>query len=108
VTLWLVRLAAPAEADLISIVGYTVQSFGASQAEVYRDLILASVRQLEAGPDIPGARPRPELGLQLHSLQVSRGRNRGRHILLYRPAGGQLIEILRILHQSMDLERHVP
>lgn len=107
-TLWLVRLAAPAEADLISIVLYTVENFGVKQAEVYRELIFASLRRLEAGPDIPGARPRPELGPQLHTLQVSRGRKRGRHILLYRPAGGQLIEILRILHQSMDLERHVP
>lgn len=31
----------------------------------------------------------------------------GRHVLLFR-AGDQTLEIIRILHSSMDLKRHLP
>jgi toxin ParE1/3/4 len=41
-------------------------------------------------------------------LHVARRGRRGRHFLLYRAAEGQIIEIGRILHDQMDLQRHFP
>jgi toxin ParE1/3/4 len=47
----------------------------------------------------------------LFTLHVARKRRRGRHFILFRadtnPNRG-LIDVLRILHDAMDLERHVP
>src|SRR5947208_3510895 len=44
----------------------------------------------------------------LRTLHVARRGRRGRHLLLYRVAEAQIIEIARILHDQMDSERHLP
>jgi toxin ParE1/3/4 len=44
----------------------------------------------------------------LRVLHVGRSGRRGRHFLIYRAAGDREIEIIRILHDSMDLRRHLP
>jgi toxin ParE1/3/4 len=33
---------------------------------------------------------------------------RGRHFIMYRAASGNVIEVVRILHDAMDLARHIP
>ena len=105
---WRPVLSTPAERDLTEITRWTAENFGARQAVAYRDLILEALIQLRLGPEVPGARPRPELGLRLYTLNAARLGKPSRHFLLYRPRDGRVIEILRVLHQSMDIERHVP
>ena len=66
----------------------------------------------------PGSRARPELaqGMRTYHLSFSRQRARGqgsilrkpRHFLVYRLRGDTHIEIVRVLHDAMDLERHLP
>jgi toxin ParE1/3/4 len=106
--IWRPVLTAPAEQDLIGIIRWTAEQVGARQASAYRDLIIQSLLRLREGPEAPGARARPELGAELSTLSIARHGKPGRHFLLYRPQSGQVIEILRVLHQSMDIERHVP
>jgi plasmid stabilization system protein ParE len=43
----------------------------------------------------------------LWSLHVAGPDRRGRHVILYRLTGQRTIDILRILHHSMDLGRHI-
>lgn len=46
----------------------------------------------------------------LCSLHVARQGRKGRHFIMFRlapRASGNLIEVLRILHDSMDLPRHL-
>ncbi|MBV8753818.1 MAG: type II toxin-antitoxin system RelE/ParE family toxin [Hyphomicrobiales bacterium] len=104
---WRVRLGAHAERDLLSILHWTAENFGAQQAKNYRTTLVQSMHELAVGPDVPGARKRDELGKGLYTLHVARHGRRGRHLLLFRAEAKRNIEIVRILHDSMDLRRHL-
>ena len=108
---WLVRLSAAAEADYSAILRWTAQQFGRRQEASYAKTLAAAVAALTAGPGIPGARTRPELGEGLYTLHIARGGGRGRHFVLFREReyqGRAAIEVIRILHDAMDLARHLP
>jgi len=66
------------------------------------------MRELAAGPEISGSKARDDILPGVRTLHVARHGRRGRHLLLYRVGRGPVIEIGRILHDSMDLQRHVP
>ncbi len=103
---WTVRLSDTAEADYDEILRWTTRRFGALQAASYGDLLAVALARLECGPTIAGARQRDEIGAGLRTLHVGR---RGRHIVLFRVGSepDRTIDVLRILHDAMDLARHV-
>jgi toxin ParE1/3/4 len=105
---WRARLSAAAERDFASILEWTNERFGARQARLYRDALEEGIRALRNGPDVRGARRRDDIVAGAWSLHVARTRRRGRHLLLYRVTGEDTIEIVRILHDSMDIARHLP
>jgi toxin ParE1/3/4 len=58
-----------------------------------------------------GARERSEIGKVLFTLHVARNGHKGRHFVLFRigPSKSQRhIEVLRLLHDAMDLKLHAP
>ena len=63
---------------------------------------------LSEGPNVPGSLERDEIADGLRSLHVARQGRRGRHFVIYRAAGDDTIEVVRILHDAMDIARHVP
>lgn len=105
---WRVRLGAQAERDLLSILHWTAENFGARQAKDYRATIMQTVYELAAGPEAARARKRDDIAKGLYALHVARHGRRGRHLLLFRVTRTGTIEIARILHDGMDLRRHVP
>ena len=108
---WSVRLTATAEADFAGIIAWTVEQFGDAQARIYAETLSLAVEALTAGPGLPSAKARPEIGKQLFTLHVARRGRRGRHFILFRADPDpkrRHIDVLRILHDAMDLERHVP
>jgi len=110
-----VILAAPAEQDFIDIMHWSAQHFGAAAADRYEALIARALSHLGEDPFRPGARQRLDVleGVYTYHLGSSRDRVSGdrvkapRHFLLYRVVSRR-IEVLRILHDSRDLERHLP
>ena len=108
---WTVRLAAAAEADYRNIVDWTVEQFGDLQARIYADTLSAALIALAEGPTTVGVRERAEIGRGLFTLHVARDGHRGRHFVLFRvgPSGRRQrhIEVLRLLHDAMDLKSHV-
>lgn len=105
---WRVHLSGHAEKDLLGVVRWTSQRFGAPQARDYRNNILKAVFELKSGPDVPGSRARDDLLPGLRTLHVGRKGRRGRHFLVYRSVQPKTIEIVRILYDGMDLTRHIP
>jgi toxin ParE1/3/4 len=105
---WRVRLGTAAELDFANIVKWTAENFGARQAKIYRDTLVQAIDDLAGGPDVAGSKARDEILPGLRTLHVARHGRRGRHLLMYRAAAGSVIEIVRILHDSMDLPRHLP
>jgi toxin ParE1/3/4 len=104
---WTIRLSAAAEADYDEILRWTENRFGAAQAVAYGDLLATALARLERGAATTGARQRDEINAGVRTLHVGR---RGRHVILFR-AGSErdrTIDVLRILHNAMDLTRHAP
>ncbi len=107
---WRVRLTAAAESDIRKILQWTAERFGRAQARIYSETLTRAIQALTAGPHLAGSRRSGEIAEGLFTLHVARGGRKGRHLVLYRvdDAGERLtIEVLRLLHDSMDLVRHV-
>ena len=108
---WTERLAGAAEADFEAILLWTLEHFGDAQTRADSDILSAAVHSLNGGPEQPGIKARPEIGRDLFTLHTARCGRRGRHFVSFRADAGSAtrqIDVLRILHDSMDLARHVP
>jgi toxin ParE1/3/4 len=92
---------------LTEILARSVDQFGPTAADRYRDLVQAALRDLRDNPERAGSR-QIEGGRWLYHLRSSRGRLFGsgvrapRHFLLYRHDDVR-VELLRVLHDAMDL-----
>jgi toxin ParE1/3/4 len=91
------RFSRRAEADLISIAGYTVRTWGEEQTARYLDDLEACCRMLAENPMLGRACDYVRPGL--------RRMERGRHVVFYRQEAGGIL-VSRILHQRMLPERH--
>jgi toxin ParE1/3/4 len=108
---WTVRLTAAAEGDFQHILRWTVAHFGEAQARTYAETLSAAIEALAAGPTTSGATQRHDITKGLLTLHVARQGRKGRHIVLFRVGLDQereVIEVLRLLHDAMDLQRHLP
>ncbi|MGL1835130.1 type II toxin-antitoxin system RelE/ParE family toxin [Rhodocyclaceae bacterium SMB388] len=105
---WRIRLAHAAERDFVDILQWTTEHFSPRQARVYETTLRNALTALVHGPGAPGVRARPDLGVGVICLHVARKRRKGRHFIVFRAHDDKnLIEVLRILHDSMDLARHI-
>jgi len=110
------HLSLAAEADILAILTWTQKQFGDVARRRYEALIRTALRDVATQPDRPGSVERPELGVAIRSwhLRLSRERariedgivHRPRHFLIYR-LEPQWIVIGRILHDAMELARHL-
>jgi toxin ParE1/3/4 len=104
---WTVRLTATAEADFQNIIAWRLEEFGDRRADIYADILTSAITALLEGPTIVGAHERREIGKGLCTLHVTRGSRKGRHFVLFRVgSAARQIEILRLLHDAMDLKQH--
>ena len=107
---WQLRLTRAAEDDYRNILRWTLEQFGEAQARLYAETLTRTIESLAAGPEVAGSRRRNEIAQGLMTLHVARAGRKGRHFVLYRvsPQKEQpAIDVLRLLHDSMDLVRHV-
>ena len=112
------RLAPGAQRDVIGILAWSEEQFGASIRARYEQLIETAIRDIAVDPERLGSRARPELGqdIRTYHLSFSRQRARGqggiirkpRHFLLYRPLSETHLEIVRVLHDAIELGRRLP
>jgi toxin ParE1/3/4 len=92
-------LSPRARADLSEIWDYSAEHWGSAQADRYVRLIAAACSALAAGRitgrKIDAIRP----GYVRHPV--------GSHVVFYRAHRSGGIEIVRLLHRRMDIERHL-
>jgi toxin ParE1/3/4 len=100
-------LSDAADIDFQDILLWTKNRFGEEQARTYEDALIMTFANLSEGPSTPGARPRPEIAEGIHTLHVARNRHRARHFVMFRVVGEKQIEVVRILHDGMDFQRHL-
>jgi toxin ParE1/3/4 len=104
--LWRVQLTEMAEVDLISIKIWTTEKFGAPQAAKYLKAIGSAIDDLILGPEPIGSKSREDIGQNIRSLHVQRKGYKGRHLLVFKVTKNQTIEVLRFLHDSLDVTHH--
>lgn len=105
---WTVRLTASAEQDYEDILTWTLHHFGELQVVIYDETLSDALGALIAGPNILGVKHRDEIGAGIHTLHVARNGRKGRHFLILQiDHKAQTIDVLRILHDQMDLIRHL-
>lgn len=107
-----------AERDIESILAWTHEQFGAQGRLRYEALIIRAILDLAADSRRTGSQTRPEVAIaaRTHHLCHSRSRvraavgrvRRPRHFVLYRIRDDGQVEIGRVLHERMDLARHLP
>lgn len=112
------RLSATAEADIARLLAHTRRNFGAIARQRYEALLIAALRDISADPQRHRTVARPELGLAVRSYHLRHSRDRAqcaasvvrqpRHVVLYRIVRPDLIGIGRVLHDAMEIERHLP
>ena len=90
--------SARAKADVDGIWNYTVERWGERQAEIYLRLIGAAVASIAADPKV--GRPCDDIRPGYRKYLV------GSHVVFYRTTGKAVL-VVRILHQRMDVERHL-
>ncbi|MDR3423752.1 MAG: type II toxin-antitoxin system RelE/ParE family toxin [Alphaproteobacteria bacterium] len=105
---WNIHLGSEAEKDFVRILRYTKNTFGERQAAIYKTTILKAFAALAFGPDVPGSSSRDEILQGIRTLHVARKGRRGRHFVMYRAEEKHVIEVVRILHDAMELSRHIP
>ena len=107
---WTIRLAEAAGQDDQAILRWTVENFGRAQARTYAKTLNSALQDMAQGPDVIGARLREDIGPDIHTLHVARHGRKGRHFVVFRISpspDASIIEVLRLLHDSMDLPRHL-
>lgn len=109
------RLAAPAQADLANILSTSAERWGTEGRRRYAILLGAAMRMIAADPEGPLTHARHELlpGMRsFHTRHARREAPKARvkepvHVLYYRAIQPGLIEIVRVLHERMDPDRHL-
>ena len=92
------KLSRKAETDLSEIADYTIGEFGVMQARQYRDSFQGCFNSLRENPLLGRSARELAAGLRLIRQQA--------HIIFYLHTQDQIL-IVRVLHHSMDFERHL-
>jgi toxin ParE1/3/4 len=87
-----------AQQDIASILRYTGKTWGKNQLLIYRDKLDEAVKTIGHNPNL--GHGSPELP-ETHRLYFV-----GSHVVVYRTQG-DIISVVRVLHQRMSLMGHI-
>ncbi|MEM7147490.1 MAG: type II toxin-antitoxin system RelE/ParE family toxin [Verrucomicrobiota bacterium] len=100
--------------DIEEALLWSAEHFGRAAARRYRSLIATAILEIVANPDLAGSRNVHGLpcGIKIYHIRHSKTRaavdglivKRPRHFIAYRLLDSQMVEIVRVLHDSMDIE----
>ena len=92
------ELTEAAEADLAAIADYTIETFGIAQARRYRDGLTRAFENIAQNP---------RMGREAGQLRSGYRRFEHRSHAIFYQIEDRGIRIVRVLHMSMDPERHI-
>lgn len=94
------KISKQAEIDLENIWIYTFEEWSLEQADYYYDLIMNEIEYLSTNP---------KSGIDYNEVRKGYFQSRVKsHFIFYRiNLNEEKIEIIRILHQQMDIESHI-
>lgn len=91
-------LSPKAEDDLTDILQYTLENWGNSQINVYREILNKALQTIKQNPNIVQSRKELPNGHRIFPA--------GQHLIIYRVTE-DAVYVSRILHRRMDIGRHI-
>ncbi|MFC0875616.1 type II toxin-antitoxin system RelE/ParE family toxin [Saccharicrinis sp. FJH2] len=85
--------------DLSDIWNYTTFRWSENQADKYYKAIKSACKEIEINPNI--GKEYPEISHELLGFKT------GRHVIFYHTISDNEIEVIRILHEQMDLKNRL-
>ncbi len=109
------RVTAPAERDITRLLDHSEWRFGRAARRRYERLLMAALADITRDPDRIGSRTLPELGgARLFHMNRSRSPadadmrvGSARHVIFYKFVEPDQVVVLHVLHDAMDLPRHL-
>ena len=87
-----------AETDLEDIWIYSLTEWGEAQADNYHEELTTAIHQLASNP---------KFGRSIEAIRANyRAASIRRHVIYYR-LGGEVIRIMRVLHERMEPRQHL-
>lgn len=112
------RLSPQAEQDIEAILEWTHDEFGEKTRLRYEALLTQAIIDVADDPERAGSHARPEIAAAVRTYHLRHSRNRvkksigrihrPRHFLLYRVNSANKVDIGGVLHDGMELRRHIP
>ena len=112
------RLAPRAERDIEAILEWSHEHFGERGRLRYEGLLATAIVDVVADPERAASHARPEIAAAARTYHLRHSRDhvdpaigkarQPRHFLLSRLCDDGRVEIGRVLHDSVDLQRHLP
>jgi toxin ParE1/3/4 len=85
--------------DLTKIWDHTCENWSERQADKYYRLLITACGEIAGSPDI--GKKYTEIAKDIFGFRV------GKHVVFYRETKPREIEVLRILHEGMDLKNKI-
>jgi toxin ParE1/3/4 len=109
------RLSEPAQADIAALLLTSERHHGKDARIRYRALLTAALRKIASEPDGPLTKDRGDLAARIRSFHIRHGRSESHekpvgqpvHVVFYRAKLPGLVEVIRVLHERMEPERHL-
>jgi toxin ParE1/3/4 len=109
------RLSEPAKADISAILKTSEELHGKEARIRYRACLTAAMRRIAAEPEGRLTADRAKLVPGMRSFHIRWSRDESReapvtnpvHVIFYRMAPRNIVEIVRILHERMEPQRHI-
>jgi toxin ParE1/3/4 len=105
---WTVDLAPDALEDVEEITRWTFHQFGLFRSRAYTEALTQVLADLVTGPSHPGVQ-RLDIGPLIFSIHMARHYRRARHMVIFRVASheSRSIEVIRVLHDAMNLQNRL-
>jgi toxin ParE1/3/4 len=105
------RLTKLAATDYAAILRFTLKRWGKEQLAAYRQLLNGGIAAVADDPERLNSHSRDDLRPGFRSFNVgllAAHPGLGRHVIYYRVADDGIVEILRILHDGMEVSSKLP
>ncbi|HET6249440.1 MAG TPA: hypothetical protein VFE47_17240 [Tepidisphaeraceae bacterium] len=102
------RFLAVTVRDMEDVLDQTREQFGKHKYEEYKLLMRLALSDITSDPFAHPAKHRPEIRSDARIFHLARRRKPASHFFLYRVLDYKYIEVGRLLHDSMDLAKHLP
>ncbi|MCG6941683.1 MAG: type II toxin-antitoxin system RelE/ParE family toxin [Thiohalocapsa sp.] len=97
-------ISAAARRDIRRALEHSARRWGPEQRRRSGNLIGDGLKALFDNPRHPASRARDDIMPCVRTYHIAKPGRPGRHLIVYRIGAGDSVQVIRLLHDAMDLE----